>query len=66
MRALVLLSTSTRIESRGSLMRDFVVTLIELAGFALVFLGVAMLSVPAALIVAGASVLGMSAWRGHL
>lgn len=47
-------------------MRDLVVTLVELAGFAMVFLGVAMLSVPASLIVAGVSVLGMSAWRGHL
>jgi hypothetical protein len=56
----------TRTESRGSLMRDFVVTLVELTGFAMVFLGVAMLSVPASLIVAGVSVLGMSAWRGHL
>lgn len=62
----VLLSMFTRTESRGSLMRDFVVTLVELTGFAMVFLGVAMLSVPASLIVAGVSVLGMSAWRGHL
>ena len=53
-----------RLLIRGvSLLRDVLTTVVELFGCALVVAGVAMVSVPVALIVAGLMIVGLS-WLG--